>query len=200
VADPVLHLIVGPNGSGKSTLYDRVIGPATHLRFVNADDIAADCWPDAPGEHSTDAAEIAQRAREALLEERRSFATETVFSHPSRLEFVRRAVGVGYLVTIHVLLVPEALAVARVANRVELAGHDIPEAKIRARYARLWPLVVDAIAIAESAFAYDNSSAAKPFRLVSSYQRGRVVGTPRWPSWAPAELCAGDDPAVAPRA
>lgn len=34
---PVLHVIVGPNGAGKSTLYTRVLGPETHLPFVNAD-------------------------------------------------------------------------------------------------------------------------------------------------------------------
>ena len=40
VRTPVLYLIVGPNGAGKTTLFERVIGPATGLEFVNADRFA----------------------------------------------------------------------------------------------------------------------------------------------------------------
>jgi len=43
MADPVLHLLAGPNGAGKSTLHEKVIGPTTHLEFVNADVIGS--WP-----------------------------------------------------------------------------------------------------------------------------------------------------------
>lgn len=34
--------------------------------------------------------------RDQLLGERRSFITETVFSHPSNVDLVRRAVAAGY--------------------------------------------------------------------------------------------------------
>ena len=105
--DPVLHVLAGPNGAGKSTFYDRVLRPTTHLPFVNADMIAADRWPDDAAVHAYEAAEIASQVRDGLVAERRSFVAETVFSHDSKVDFVRRARAAGYQVTLHVLLVPE---------------------------------------------------------------------------------------------
>lgn len=92
--------------------------------------------------------------------------------------------------THHVVLVPLELAIARVENRVEQGEHDVPTAKIRQRYERLWAHVADAVEHAHETFAYDNTSAARPFRLIARLEHGRVVGTPDWPSWAPAELRA----------
>lgn len=186
--DPVLHLIAGPNGAGKSTLYELVVGPVTRLELVNADIIAAREWPDDAAAHGYEASLLAAERRDELLAERTSFATETVFSHESKVGLVKAAVAAGYLVTLHVVLVPEDLAVARVLNRVENDGHDVPEDKVRSRYARLWSLVAEAIAIADEAKVYDNSSASEPFRAVASFDRGIAVSTPDWPPWTPEEL------------
>src|SRR3954471_6027816 len=107
MADPVLHLLAGPNGSGKSTLWTYVLEPELHLEFVNADVIAAERWPDDPASHAYDAADVAQVRRRELITQRCSFATETVFSHESKIELVSGAVAAGYLVTLHILAVPE---------------------------------------------------------------------------------------------
>lgn len=191
MADPVLHLIAGPNGAGKSTLHDRVIGPVTMLELVNADEIAAREWPDDVAPHAYDAARLAAERRDQLLAARTSFVTETVFSHESKVDLVKAAVEAGYLVILHVVLVPEELAVARVANRVENDGHDVPEEKVRSRYARLWSLVAEAIELVDEATVYDNSSASEPFRVVASFDRGRAVSKPAWPRWTPKDLRAG---------
>jgi predicted ABC-type ATPase len=166
MSDPVLHLIAGPNGAGKSTLYERVIGPATHLE-VNTDLTAK------------------------LTGEGVSFVAETVFSHESKLELVHDAVAAGYLVALHVVMVPEALAVARVANRVEAGGHTVPKDKIGQRYMRLWPLVAEAVGLVDSAVVYDNTRARRPFRIVARYEHGHVIGEPDWPAWTPKALRAG---------
>jgi predicted ABC-type ATPase len=188
MSDPVLHLLAGPNGAGKSTFYETVIGPATHLEFVNADVIAAQRWPDDPAGMSYDAAQVATGHRSKLIERRASFVTETVFSHPSKLELVHDAVDAGYLVTLHVVMVPKALSVARVASRVAVGGYAVPKDKIRKRYARLWPLVASAIIAVDSAIVYDNSRAARPFRVVATFERGSLVGEPVWPAWTPEVL------------
>jgi predicted ABC-type ATPase len=188
MTDPVLHVLAGPNGAGKSTLYDEIIGPETRLPFVNADVIAAEGWAADPAGGSYEAAQIAASRRAELIEQRRSFATETVFSHPSKVELVEEAVAAGYLVTLHVVMVPEELAVARVASRVSVGGHAVPEGKIRQRYERLWPLVASSIRIVDTAVVYDNSKAAQPLRVVATWTRGRQVGQPEWPAWAPAPL------------
>lgn len=185
MGDPVLHLIAGPNGSGKSTLYERVIGPVTRLEFVNADLIAARRWPKTQAARSYDAAALAAKRRQALIASRRSFATETVFSHPSKLELIRDAAGAGYLVFLHVVIVPEELAVARVSSRVRAGGHAVPEEKVRQRYHRLWPLVSEAIGLVDSGTVYDNSRAQRPFRVVARFERGVPVGSPDWPPWSP---------------
>lgn len=188
MGDPVLHLLAGPNGAGKSTYFARILGPVTHLSWVNADEIAADRWPGGGPEHAYAAARQASDLREQLIEERTSFATETVFSHSSKLELVRQAKSVGYLVTLHAILVPVDLAVARVAMRVESGGHSVPERKIRDRVSRLWTHIADAISIADESLVLDNSSASRPYRLVAHCRRGEVLGSPSWPRWAPPEL------------
>lgn len=187
MADPVLHLLGGPNGSGKSTLWTYVLEPELHLECVNADAFAAEHWPEDPGSHAYEAAEMAATRREALVAARRSFATETVFSHESKVEFVTAAVEAGYLVTVHVLAVPEDIAVDRVDNRVENGGHAVPENKIRRRYGRLWGHVADAISLVERCRVYDNTLAATPFRLVAEFERGTLLWSD-WPVWMPEEL------------
>jgi predicted ABC-type ATPase len=189
-SDPVLYLIAGPNGAGKTTLVTRVIAPATHLPFVNADVIAAQRWPEAQAEHAYQASDVAAEQRRELIAAGRSFIAETVFSHPSKLALIRDARAAGYHVHLHVVLVPEDLSVARVSDRVRRGGHGVPEEKIRARYARLWPLIVQARSLAERTHLYDNSRAATPLRLIATYEYGLLVGSADWPAWTPADLRA----------
>ena len=85
------------------------------------------------------------------------------------------------------MLVPEELAVARVAARVVAGGHAVPEEKIRGRYQRLWPLVADAIVLADTATVYDNSQRNGP-TVVAEFSHGFVLGNPLWPDWAPEAL------------
>jgi predicted ABC-type ATPase len=188
LSTPVLHVLAGPNGSGKSTFVARVLQPVTHLPFVNADEIAAERWPGAELEHAYQASRAAADQRRQLLARGESFITETVFSHHSKLALVTQAVALGYLVNLHVMLVPADLAVARVAERVRRGGHQVPEEKIRERYARLLKLVVDARALADRSTFYDNSRASTPFRIVATYERGRLVGQADWPAWTPTVL------------
>ncbi len=185
MGDPVLHLLAGPNGAGKSTLWARVLAPVLRLEFVNADEIAAARWPEDPQGHAYDASGLAARRRAELLAARTSFATETVFSHESKVELVEAAVTAGYLVTLHVLVVPVDFAVARVESRKENGGHPVPEAKVRERFARLWPLVATAMRLVERAVAYD--STAGSFRAVAELERGELLWSD-WPRWAPDEL------------
>lgn len=185
---PVLHLVVGPNGAGKTTFFERVLGPATRLPFVNADLIALQQWPADAAAHAYEAAELAADRRRVLIEQRRSFATETVFSHPSKVELLHEARRAGFRIYLHVILVPEELAVQRVGVRVETGGHHVPNEKIRGRFSRLWQLVRRAIPLAHEVEIRDNSRAATPFHLVARYQDGELVGPADWPPWTPAAL------------
>jgi predicted ABC-type ATPase len=185
-----LDLVVGPNGAGKSTFVRLTLAhDVPGSVFVNADEIARREWPDDPVGHSYDAAARAAETRRRLVEQHRPFIAETVFSHPSKLALIDDARAAGYYVALHVLMVPEPLAVARVQARVAAGGHDVPTEKITARYQRLWDFVADAVDVADTASFWDNAHWDGP-ELVAFFADGFVVGEPSWPDWAPAALVA----------
>lgn len=184
-----LILVVGPNGAGK-TLFAGRFAAESRLEFVNADLIAAERWPGEEESRSYQAAAVAADRRSELISTGRSFIAETVFSHPSKVDFVRAALDSGYTVGMHAVMVPETLAVSRVRTRVRSGGHSVPEEKIRDRYRRLWGLVAEAAGMCDEAFFYDNTSARNPFRLVAEFDPGVPVGILVWPDWAPPELAS----------
>ncbi len=183
-----LDLVVGSNGAGKSTFVELTLAPLLPgSAFVNADEIAKQRWPENPATHSYEAAKVAAQTRAKLIELGASFIAETVFSHPSKLELVDAAQAADYTTVLHVLLIPEDLAVERVRHRVSAGGHDVPETKIRERYRRLWGLVAAAITRCDAATVYDNSGIEGP-RIVAQLNDGFIVGSPAWPVWTPAVL------------
>ena len=137
-----IDLVVGPNGAGKSTFVALTLAPLPPGSVVvNADEIAKQRWPDAVASHAYDAAQVAAATRSKLIELRRPFIAETVFSHRSELDLIRAASDVGYTVVLHVLLVPEELAVERVKQRVQagvarslwaLVAHAVVNRPVRA--------------------------------------------------------------------
>ncbi len=180
-----LDLVVGPNGAGKSTFIAFTLAPLLPGSLVvNADEIARQRWPEDPATHAYDAARVAADTRAKLIDLGRSFIAETVFSHPSKLDLIQAARHAGFTVVLHVLLIPEDLAVERVRHRVLAGGHDVPEAKIRQRHNRLWAPVAQAIALSDLATVYDNSRLRGP-RIVARLSDGLMVGAPAWPTWAP---------------
>jgi predicted ABC-type ATPase len=186
-----LDLIVGPNGAGKTTFVEDIL--SAHLPagipFVNADEVARQRWPDDPGAHAYDAAGIAERTRVKLIAGGISFIAETVFSHPSKVQLVQLAKQNGYTVIMHVLLIPEELAVRRVAYRVAAGGHDVPDEKIRRRYGRLWKNVAASVPLADAAIVYDNSLHSGPV-IVAEFHGGMMARPRAWPEWTPQPLLA----------
>jgi predicted ABC-type ATPase len=183
-----LDLVVGPNGAGKSTFIALTLAPLLpRSSVVNADEIARQRWPQDPASHAYDAAQVAADTRAKLIELGRSFIAETVFSHPSKLDLVHTAHRAGFTVVVHVLLIPENLAVERVRHRVQAGGHDVPEEKIRQRHRRLWAPVADAIASSDIGTVYDNTRLRGP-RIVAQLSGGETIGSPDWPTWAPEPL------------
>jgi predicted ABC-type ATPase len=183
-----LHVVAGPNGSGKTTFVTELLAPELPgYPYVNADEIAKARWPANPAAHAYEAARVAAETRAQLITAGRSFIAETVFSHPSKLELIRSARQAGYHVVLHAMLVPEELAVRRVAYRVRSGGHDVPEPKIRERYRRLWPLIAQAVSLADRAVVYDSSRIVGPAKVAEFY-RGLAIGAAAWPEWAPEPL------------
>ncbi|PKM46873.1 MAG: hypothetical protein CVV05_00210 [Gammaproteobacteria bacterium HGW-Gammaproteobacteria-1] len=179
-----LWLLAGGNGAGKSTFYRLFLQP-TGIPFINADILARILYPDAPEDHSYEAARVAEGLREQLLLAGRSFCFETVFSHPSKVDFVARAKALGYevvLVAIHVEGVD--LNQARIAQRVSAGGHAVPPEKVASRIPRTLQHLKAAIPLCDEVRMLDNSSSDDPFRQVLTIKDGavrqRLPALPRW--------------------
>lgn len=192
----VLYLLAGPNGAGKTTFVDHVLRPVLgpSIEFVNADRMAHLTWPGDEERHAKEASQWAERRREEYVASGIPFIAETVFSHPSKIDFVAEAARRGYTVELKVILIPRSIVVARVETRVSNGGHTVPAERALARYDRLWGHVATATAVADRTDFYDNSSIDQPFRRIATLARGRPVGDPSWPSWTPAVLRALSPP------
>ncbi|WP_077002456.1 zeta toxin family protein [Variovorax sp. KK3] len=186
---PVLHLIAGPNGAGKSTLYRYLIQPRyPQLPFVNADlherdqlghvrhavrrSEAARAWADAE--------------RREHLEAGRSFVSETVFSHPSKLTLLADARARGFEVALYVVCLDDARRLLdRVQQRVHEGGHDVPADKILARYPRTLDNLRLAVREVQLAMLFDAAEveAGGP-HLVASVVAGQIRPHGAWmPAW-----------------
>lgn len=161
-----LWLLAGGNGAGKSTFYRTQLAPFG-MPFVNADIIAKELYPNAPEINSLKAAKIAEEIRFRLLREGRSFCFETVFSHPSKIDFIARAKAYHYqVIMVFIYLESSMLNKARVHQRVERGGHNVPEEKIEQRIPRALANFELAIPLCDQVRVLDNSSATNPFQQV----------------------------------
>ncbi len=188
---PQLWLLCGGNGAGKSTFYKTRLEPLG-FPFVNADLIAKNLYPDAPEQHSYVAARIAEELRGQLLLERRGFCFETVFSHPSKIDFVARAKSAGYqVILVFVHLASAMLNKARVSQRVVEGGHFVPDEKIDSRIPRTLENIKKAIPLCDQVHLLDNSRTDNPFKVVAVIRGGAISITPGaepLPDWAASLL------------
>lgn len=192
---PELWLVTGGNGSGKSYFYQTYIAPLG-LPFVNADQIARHVWPDEPEIHSYDAALLAERQRERLLDENASFCFETVYSHPSKIDFLAAAKARGYTLKVFYLhLQCASLNLARVHTRVGAGGHDVPENKVRGRIPRSLENITATVALADELHLLDNSSSDNPYVRIASWTGGEWhCFVSRLPPWAATVVDPPGDP------
>ena len=155
---PEIIVFAGPNGSGKST-FTEILRPP-QMDYINADEIKKNLKCD-----DLEAAQIAERQREAYLSDKRAFCFETVLSTSRNLELLKRAREKSYFIRCYyVLTVDPLINVYRVKARVASGGHDVPVEKICARYDRAMTLVPKVVAVSDICHIYDNS-AEEPFRI-----------------------------------
>lgn len=193
---PVFYLLAGPNGAGKSTLYRAAVAEGlipADIEFVNADLFeAAELRQVADaGLRSEQARQWADQRRATLLAAGSSFVSETVFSHPSKLQLMRDAQSAGFRTVLLVVCVEDAQQlVRRVAQRVREGGHAVPPDRILARYPRTVAHLKDAVRLADLALLYDTSGTAiQPPRLVARCRRGLPPVVPgKLPAWAAGVL------------
>lgn len=170
-----LWILAGGNGAGKSTFYKLQLEPLG-LPFINADILAKDLYPQAPEAHSYIAARLASEMREQLLLEGRSFCFETVFSHPSKIDFIAQAKALGYeIVMVFIHLSDAALNQARVAQRVSEGGHHVPENKVKERLPRVLQHIQTSLPLCDYVRILDNSSLNNPFAPIATIQNNHLI-------------------------
>ncbi len=180
-----LWLLAGGNGAGKSTFYRTQLEPEG-TPFINADILAKQLFPETPEQHSYEAAKIAEELRLRFLNEGRSFCFETVFSHPSKIDFVAQAKAVGYeIVLVFIHLDQIELNLARIAQRLMEGGHDVPPEKVSSRIPRTLENIRQAIPLCDYVYILGNSRADYPFERIAEMHQGQIKTTQQpLPAWA----------------
>jgi len=172
-ARPVVIALAGSNGAGKSSFFHAHLA-GTGLRFINADDLAAEMRLGAD-----EASDLAAALRASLVEQRESFVFETVLSDPvgakvQELEATsRRGISV---VMIFIRIDSPETSKQRVAMRTLQGGHDVPDEKLEARFHRTLANLERAIRMLPVVVIFDNTDLARPFRLEAIHVAGRRVG------------------------
>ena len=188
---PIFHLLAGPNGAGKSSLYRALLAENVidaKLEFVNADIYERDHLKRIknPLNRSEAARNWAEDRRSALLQSNISFVSETVFSHPSKIELIKRAKQAGYQIVLYIVAMdnPETL-VQRVNNRVREGGHDVPAEKILSRYPRTLANLTKVLSLADVAFLYDSQDVQQGgLQHVATCRQGVLIeGMDDFPAW-----------------
>ncbi len=183
--DKQLWLLAGGNGAGKSTFYEQFLA-TEGLPFVNADILAQQLDVDNPESVSYRAAELVEKLRTQLLHAEVNFCFETVFSHPSKIDFLAQAKILGYeIILVYIHLQSAELNQARVAQRVKQGGHRVPVDKIISRLPRTQQYIRQALALVDLAQLYDNSSQQQPFLPVAQLKQGQLsIQQAPLPDWA----------------
>ena len=159
-------IIAGPNGAGKTTFAQSFLPKEAKLtRFINADAIAAGLAAFAPETAAIRAGRLMLAEIAYCAQRGESFAFETTLSGLSYLKHIKAWRAQGYQVSLFFLSLPNAeTAIARVAERVQQGGHDIPEPVIRRRFAAgLQNFRQHYQAVVDQWILYDNMTSAPVF-------------------------------------
>ncbi len=166
---PLLIALAGSNGAGKTTFFEAHLAD-TGLRFVNADNLAAEL-----GIPPYEAAQLADAIRRTLVAKGESFIFETVFSDPigEKVHFLEEAVQSGHHVALIFIRIRDVeISRQRVSIRVAQGGHEVPDEKLDARFSRTLANLQRAIEALPLVMIFDNSDLAMPFRHEATWVDG----------------------------
>lgn len=133
---PSVVVLAGPNGAGKSTVAPALLHDAFGIdEFVNADVIARGLSAFDPDRAAITAGRVMLTRLRELAGQRANFAFETTLASRSFAPWLRDLRVSGYDLHLFFLWLPSAdMAIARVADRVRMGGHFVPDDVVRRRY------------------------------------------------------------------
>ena len=129
-------IIAGPNGAGKTTFAREFLpNEATCLTFLNADMIAQGLSPFAPERAAIKAGRLVLEMMHDLSGRGESFSFETTLAVRTYARKIASWQADGYHVKLFFLSLPSPeVAIERVAARVRLGGHLVPDEVVRRRF------------------------------------------------------------------
>lgn len=120
------------------------------------------------------AAYVADFIRSNMLNVVQTFTIETVLSDKRKLDYIKLAKSLGYRIYLYFVSTRDAeINVRRVAQRVSLGGHGVPEDKIRGRYARANDNLYDTLLLCDRAYIFDNSE--ENWMLLAELDQGNLI-------------------------
>ena len=157
---PTLCILGGCNGAGKTTLARELLPRLGIMRFLNADEIARGLSPLDPSLTAFKAGRLLIEEARGLIAAKASFAIESTLSGKTYVAMIREAKAQGYRFLLHYILIGSAeQAVGRVALRVKIGGHHVPEEDVRRRFERSRKhFMEDYLPLADEWVLWDNAS------------------------------------------
>ena len=159
--DPKVYIIAGPNGAGKTTFATKFLPHYVEcMEFVNADLIASALSPFLPDRAAFRAGRLMIEQIHSLADSRVDFGFETTLAGRGYVRLLNNLKDRGYQIHLFYLWIHSIdVALERIAGRVKMGGHNVPEDVVRRRYhkgisnfSRLYQPLTDFWAI------YDNST------------------------------------------
>ena len=155
-----LYVVGGSNGAGKTT-FARVFLPdyAGCRRFINPDLIAAGLSPFDPAVAMVEAGRLVLREIDKSIRAGDSFSFESTLSGKTYLKVIQDAKTRGYKVHLFYVWIPDVeLGLARIRDRVQNGGHNVPENDVRRRFPRTLTNLFDHYRpLVDSLHFFDNS-------------------------------------------
>ncbi|MBN8420832.1 MAG: zeta toxin family protein [Verrucomicrobia bacterium] len=157
---PTLCILGGCNGAGKTTLARELLPRLGIMRFLNADEIARGLSPLDPSLTAFKAGRLLIEEARSLIAATASFAIESTLSGKTYVAMIRAARAQGYRFVLHYILIGSGdQAVGRVALRVKIGGHHVPEEDVRRRFERSRKhFMEDYLPLADEWVLWDNAS------------------------------------------
>ena len=157
---PVLFVLAGVNGAGKSSIGGHLLQRAG-LDWFNPDTFARELT--AVTNWTSDKANVLAweegvRRLDAAIVSRQAYAFETTLGGRTIAAKIQAATGTHDVIIWFCGLDSPERHIARVRTRVAQGGHDIPEAKIRARYPQAQRNLIDLMPRLAHLQVYDNSA------------------------------------------
>ena len=158
---PTYTIFAGVNGAGKTTLYSTLLQENHDFGVrVNSDEIVISNGGD--WRNKSDQAKAMKMAVKLIkdcMNKGISFNQETTLTGRSMVNNILKAKKLGYTIIMnYVGLSSQELAIQRVAYRVSMGGHGIPEEDIKRRYYVSLSKLKELMSLIDELYIYDNSN------------------------------------------